>query len=341
MEKVKEVFNTIINKIKQFYLENIKDSKLAEFIFYSFLFVMVILSLISICVAISFNNRKSVVMFRPQDEEEVKEIGTGSFLDQDDDQDNQVQDDSDNTSENNNTEDNNTLNNNTQDDQNNSNNSSNNNSQTNTSDKNSSTSKDKNSNSSSSKDKNSSSSNNSDKSSNSSNNNSSSGSNNNNNNDNKDKGSSGSSSGSSGNKDPEPDNAPKEVKTISCTSSTKKIFKGNDKEYQTRVVEQITARFDASTNVFYQADVSIAFYYSNSTVDDLELLQSLYEKHFAIYAGYFGIKDYKSVYTKPTEAYINLKNLNYQTYYKGYGKETATYDSFKYTFETGGYYCQV
>ena len=239
MEKAKEIFNTIINKSK-LWVKSFKDSKLLELIFFSFVFVMLILSLMGICVAMSSNKYKSAVVTNElTPSEEVKEISPDSFL---------IREDKEESS---------TI-----------------------------------------------------------------------------------PSTLPGEENPSSGEVtvPDEILTISCTSSIKRDL---DDIYPTSIVEQIIAKFDAKTKVFYQADVSIAMYYLKQNTDDLEALQALYEQKLGKYAGYFNISDYNVTFSAPTEAYINLKEMNYDTYYMGYGKETETYDSFLYTFETGHYYCQT
>lgn len=241
MEKFKDIYNTIIKKAKDIWFNNIKDSKFVELIFFSFLLVMVILSVMGICVAMSSNKYKSAIVTTKPLDGEIKELNeTSSFLNRNDkDLDNNTVIDSDK------------------------------------------------------------------------------------------------------NQIQLPIATPEEVLTISCTSATKDNIKLNDDLFPTSVVEQVTAKFDAKTKKFYQADVSIALYYLLSSVDDLESLQAIYEKRLNTYASYFKLDKTEVVFSEPTEAYINLKDLDYDTYYEGYRKETETYDSFLYTFEAAHYQCKV
>lgn len=134
---------------------------------------------------------------------------------------------------------------------------------------------------------------------------------------------------------------PGEMLTIVCTSTFKSDIEKEGIVYPTNMIEQIVAKFDSETKEFYQADVSIALYYRNNNVDDLEKLQIAYEEKLNRYVSYFEIGNTDVIFSSPTQAYINLKNLDYETYHLGYQKETETYDSFLYTFKTGGYVCKV
>lgn len=342
MKKIKKAFNANIKQIKDFFIKGSKDSKLLELIFFSFIFVTVILSIMGICVAMSSNKYQSAVVTTEIKDEEVKELNSGGFLSRDETEEEINNQPSEEETENNNNS-NNNENNTPDNSQNNPEKPNNNNTNDNPENPNS------NNNNSNTK-PNSSTKPNSNSNSNSNNNNSNDKpSSNNNQQSNSNKGDTNTSnnsssqkpSSSSGNNNQQTSTQPTNIVTISCSSSTKKNLIENNVIYPTTIVEQITARFNADTKAFYQADVTIAMYYLNQTTDDLETLQTLFEKRLGIYAGYFNISNHQVVFSSPTEAYINLKNLDYKTYYAGYGKETETYDSFKYTFETGGYLCKT
>ncbi len=333
MKQFKQKLNTIINKTKTIFGQSIKDSKLMDVFFISFVFVMFGLSIMGICIAISSNRYKSAVLTNEKQDGDIKEIsGDGSFLKRDEEtEDNQVDEPNIENPQTPSNEDNNQSSE-PSDGSENFGNGSENNSNNGSTGNNSSSG-----NNGSTGNNGSAGNNNSSNNSSTGNNSSNNGSNNSNNNQ-TDSGSENINPNNSSTPT-EHENPPEKILTITCTSSSKSDIKKDGVIYPTSMIEQIIAKFDANTKRFYRADVSLALYYRNTVVNDLESLQKLYENRLKTYAGYFEISNPEIIFSAPTQAYINLKELDYNTYKIGYQKETETYDSFLYTFKTGGYMC--
>lgn len=350
MGKVKKVFDTIKNKIKDIYVSSIKDSNFLELTFFSFLFVMLVLSIMGICVAMSSNKYKSAVLNDPLKNGEIKEFGNGGFITGSDDGYENNEDDTQNNNPDNNQDDgqNSSQNGNENNDQ--ENNSGNNNAETNQgstpnnggssngSSGNNGSSNNQSSNGNSSGNTNPNSGNSGNSGNNSSSGNSSSSGNNpsgglNSGSENNNKENSGGSS-----QNPVTENPPAQVLSITCTASNPRNIKSDGTSYIAEAIEQVTAKFDKESKTFYRADVSLSLEYKNK-VDNLENLQNVFEKELKKLAGYFNKGNSEVVFSAPTTAYVSLKDLDYDSYYTGYRKETKNYDSFYLTFSTAGYMC--
>lgn len=133
---------------------------------------------------------------------------------------------------------------------------------------------------------------------------------------------------------PEPETPP-ELFSATCTKSGVLNIEG---QIRSHLTEQITVNFRKDDETFYSAKF-VASLESYEMDYDIDTIKELYTKTFENYQSAFKVSDNKAVFTDVTKAYIILDNLKYDNFYAGYGSVPANYKVFLSTFQNN-YLCQ-